>query len=94
MNLSLLLVGLMLIVGWQILTWLQSCFWPSRPLVTAVEGLGIQVPLLDELPAAFKSRVSRAVTRRRIRIIVAPVIAIAVIASAVASGFVASAVVL
>jgi hypothetical protein len=34
------------------------------------------------------------VTRRRIRIIVAPVIAIAVIASAVASGFAASAVVL
>ena len=47
MNLSLLLVGLMLIVGWQILTWLQSCFWPSRPLVTAVEGLDIQVPSLS-----------------------------------------------
>ena len=50
MNLSLLLVGLMLIVGWQILTWLQSCFWPSRPLVTAVEGLDIQVPLLMNRP--------------------------------------------
>jgi hypothetical protein len=66
MSMFLLLVGPMLIVGWQILTWLQACFWPSLPLVTAVEG-------------------------RLTRTIVAPVIAIAIIASSVTSGFVARA---
>ena len=82
----LLLVGPILIVGWQILTWLQSSFWPSLPLVTAVEGPGIQVMLPGESPAAFRASL--------IRTIVAPAIAIAIIATAVAFGFVARAVML